>query len=209
MAFHMWWLYAAAVFLVSGTPGPNMLHVMARSIELGLARTIAAMLGCLVAVLCLLTASATGLAAILLALPRAYLVLKLAGAAYLVWLGIKAWMAPVDDSSDDSAVTPIARTSPLRLFATGFSVGISNPKALLFAAAFFPQFIDPALPNGPQFAIMLGTFAVIETAWYFAYALGGRGLARWLRVPRRQRLFNRTTGGLFVLFGLAMAGSEA
>lgn len=209
MAFHMWWLYAAAVFFVSGTPGPNMLHVMARSIEQGLARTIAVMLGCLIAVLCLLTASATGLAAILLALPRAYLVLKLAGAAYLVWLGIKAWMAPVDDAADDQPAAPAVRTSPLRLFATGYSVGISNPKALLFAAAFFPQFIDPALSSGPQLAIMLGTFAVIETAWYFVYALGGRGLAHWLRVPRRQRLFNRTTGSLFVLFGLAMAGSEA
>lgn len=210
MAFHTWWLFAGAVFLISGTPGPNMLHIMARGIHHGLARTVFAMLGCLIAVMVLLGASAAGLATLLLALPAAFTVLKLAGAAYLIWLGTKAWTAPVaGPSGSDLPGTPWPAATPLRLFATGFSVGISNPKAMLFAAAFFPLFIDPVLPKAPQFAIMLATFAVIETAWYCVYALGGRGLARWLQSPARQRAFNRATGGMFVLFGLAMAAARA
>ena len=92
---------------------------------------------------------------------------------------------------------------------TAFTIGISNPKALVFAAAFLPLFLDPARPKLGQFGVMIATFSVIEFAWYFTYALGGRGLASWLRLPARRRLFNRVTGGVFVVFGLVMAGSRA
>lgn len=208
MALHTWWLFVATVFFISASPGPNMLHVMTRSVELGLARSITAMVGCFTAVLCLLAASAAGLTAVLLAIPGAFAVLRIAGAAYLVWLGFKAWRAPVDEDAfagEGSAADPSHR----HLFGTAFSISISNPKALLFAAAFLPLFIDPARPKTGQFAVMVATFGVIEFAWYFAYALGGRSLARWLQRPSRRRLFNRVTGGVFMAFGLAMVGARA
>jgi len=212
MALHTWWLFVATVFFISASPGPNMLHVMTRSIEHGLTPSIMAMFGCFTAVVCLLAASAAGLTALLLAIPAAFTLLKLAGAAYLVWLGYKAWTAPVEDQ-DDAANAGLARAevvpSRWHLFHTGFSIGISNPKALLFAAAFLPLFLDPALPKGGQFAVMVATFGVVEFAWYFTYALGGRGLATWLRRPARRRMFNRLTGGVFVAFGLAIAGTRA
>lgn len=207
MALHTWWLYVITVFFVSATPGPNMLHVMARSIELGLVRSIAAMAGCFFAVLSLLTASALGLTALLLAIPGAFTVLRLAGAAYLIWLGYNAWTAkdaPIDIGSGE--VNPALSAG--RVFAKAFAIGISNPKALLFAAAFLPQFIDAATPKGPQFAVMVGTFAVIEISWYFIYALGGRSVAQFLERPAPRKLFNRLTGGAFVAFGIAMAGSR-
>ena len=212
MALHTWWLFVATVFFISGSPGPNMLHVMTRSIEHGLAHAITAMFGCFVAIVCLLSASAMGLTALLVAIPAAFTVLKLAGAAYLVFLGYKAWTTPVleQDLDVDAAVTRAdAGPSRWRLFRTAFTVSISNPKALLFAAAFLPLFIDPAQPQGGHFAIMVATFGAIEFSWYFVYALGGRGLAVWLRRPARRRLFNRVTGGVFVAFGLAIAGTRA
>jgi len=212
MALHTWWLFVATVFFISGSPGPNMLHVMTRSIEFGLARAITAMFGCFLAIVCLLSASAMGLTALLAAIPAAFTVLKLAGAAYLLFLGYKAWTAPVPehDAALDAAVTPaVAGPSRWRLLRAAFTVGISNPKALLFAAAFLPLFIDPALPKGGQFAIMVATFGAIEFSWYFVYAIGGRGLAVWLRRPARRRLFNRVTGGVFVAFGMVIAGSRA
>lgn len=91
--------------------------------------------GCLVALLLMLTASAAGLSALLLTLPGAFDVLKIAGAAYLAWLGIQLWREPVD-----AAAAPLvpARANKLSLFRGGFLVGISNPKLLVFAAAFFP-----------------------------------------------------------------------
>jgi threonine/homoserine/homoserine lactone efflux protein len=208
MAWHTWWLFAATVFFISGSPGPNMLHVMTRSIEHGLARSIMAMFGCFIAVCCLLAASAAGLTAVLLALPTAFTVMKLAGAAYLIWLGYKAWIAPVRETIDEAA--PIdTGPSRWRLFRTAFSISISNPKALIFAAAFLPLFLDPARPKAGQFAVMVATFGAIEFSWYFVYALGGRGLSAWLRRPARRRTFNRVTGAVFVAFGLAIAGTRA
>jgi len=207
MAWHTWWLFVATVFFISASPGPNMLHVMTRSIEHGLVPSIWAMLGCFSAVVCLLAASAAGLTALLLAIPAAFAALKLAGAAYLIWLGYKAWIANVAD--DDSPLPVESGPSRWRLYRTAYSISISNPKALLFAAAFLPLFLDPARPQIVQFAVMIATFGVIEFSWYFTYALGGRGLAVWLRRPARRRLFNRITGGVFVVFGLAIAGTRA
>lgn len=207
MAFHTWWLFVVTVFFISGSPGPNMLHVMTRSVELGLARSTLAMAGCFIAVVMLLSASALGLAALLAALPGAFTVLRVMGAGYLLWLGYKSWTAKdaAVDLVDGQGVPAI---SNWRIFRAAFTVGISNPKALLFAAAFLPQFIDSTKPELPQFAVMILTFGVTEISWFFVYALGGRSIARALTRPALRTLFNRITGGVFVAFGLAMLGSR-
>ncbi|MEN3748877.1 LysE family translocator [Sphingomonas sp. HF-S3] len=205
MTLHSWWLFVAAVFLLSGTPGPNMLHIMSRSIDSGLKRCIFAMAGCLLAIVAVLSASAAGLTTLLLALPGAFEVLRYLGVAYLIWLGIKAWRSAVPPIDVGAGPLPPA-VSSLAAFRGGFAIGISNPKLLLFAAAFFPQFINPAAPQVPQFAILVGTFAVIESFWYAVYALGGRGLAQHLRRPSVRRAFNRISGTIFIGFGLALLG---
>ena len=208
MTMHMWLLYCATVFLISATPGPNMLHILSRSVELGLGRSLPAMAGCMSALVTMMAASALGLTALLLALPGAFDVLRYLGTAYLVYLGIKAWRSPVEEAGASEFAASAAPLSPLAIYRGGYLIAISNPKALLFVAAFLPQFINPALPKGPQFAILVGTFAVIETCWYFTYALGGRGLARWLEQPSAQRLFNRMTGVVFVGFGALLLRSQ-
>jgi len=208
MTLHLWWLFVVAVFLLCGTPGPNMLHVMTRSVAFGARRSIAAMAGCLCALVLVLAASAAGVSALLAAWPRVFDALRYAGVAYLVFLGIKAWRgagAPVDVGSDALPVAASAR----RLFRGGFVIGISNPKLLLFAAAFLPQFVDRGSPQAPQFAILVVTFAVVESFWYGVYALCGRTLARHLRRPALRRGFDRATGGIFIGFGAALLGTHA
>lgn len=207
MTLHTWWLFVGAVFLVSGTPGPNMLHVLSRSVEMGARASVVAMAGCLSAILLLMSASAAGLTTLLLAVPGSFEVLRWAGVAYLTYLGVKAWRSPVAPARH--AAQHDARPAPRRrstwaLYRGGFAIAISNPKAILFAAAFFPQFINPAAPKPAQFAILLGTFSVVETGWYCVYALGGRSLARHLERPAIKRAFNRLTGAVFVGFGLAL-----
>ncbi|MCC6940555.1 MAG: LysE family translocator [Novosphingobium sp.] len=208
MAFHTWWLFVVTVFFISGSPGPNMLHVMTRSVELGLARSILAMAGCFLAVVMLLSASALGLAALLAALPGAFTVLRVLGAGYLLWLGYKSWTAK-DAAVDLVDGQRVPTISNWRIFRMAFAVGISNPTALLFAAAFLPQFIDSTKPELPQFAVMILTFGVTEISWFFVYALGGRSIASALTRPSLRTLFNRITGGVFVAFGLAMLGSRS
>jgi len=146
MTLETWWLYLGAVVLISCTPGPNVLYVTTRSIRFGLGSAFIGVAGCLTALVLMLTGSVAGLSAVLLALPGAFDVLKIAGAAYLVYLGIQVWREPVADE----APPPSTGTSGVALFRDGFLVGISNPKLLVFAAAFFPQFIDPARAWGPR-----------------------------------------------------------
>ena len=209
MTWERWWLFAVTVFLISGTPGPNMLHVMTRSVRYGFGRSIWAMAGCMSAVLIALAASAAGVGALLLASPHLFDALRYAGAAYLAWLGIKAWRGAGKGAAGLDPEVPVAPgASAFSLYRDALFTGLSNPKLILFAAALFPQFISQKSGWAPQFAILVATFVVIETGWYVGYAAGGRRLAGWLASPRRQRLFDRGTGSLFFLFGAGLIAAR-
>ena len=97
MTLHIFWLYLGAVVLISCTPGPNVLYVTTRSIRFGFGASMIGMAGCLTALALMLTASVAGVSAFMLAVPAAFETLKYAGAAYLIFLGIQAWRAPVAD----------------------------------------------------------------------------------------------------------------
>ncbi|WP_194715063.1 LysE family translocator [Noviherbaspirillum soli] len=203
MTLHTWWLFVMMSFVVSGTPGPNMLLVMSSSARHGARPALAAMAGCMTALMLMMCLSAAGLGALLQASPAVFDVLRWAGAAYLVYLGVKSWRAPTATGADNAPALPSERGAAL--FRRGFLVAASNPKAILFAAAFLPQFITMSAPRLPQFAILLVTFALIEGGWYMAYAAGGQRIAVYLRRTPVLRLFNRVTGGVFVGFGALMA----
>ena len=136
-------------------------------------------------------------------MPAGFDVLRFCGAAYLVYLGIETWRAPdgADDEDADALAAAAREARPAAVFRGGFLVGISNPKLLVFAAAFFPQFIDPRAPALPQFALLVATFIGVELVAYLTYALAARRLAQRLREPRWRRLFNRVSGAVFVGFG--------
>lgn len=203
MTLHTWWLFVMMSFVVSGTPGPNMLLVMSSSARHGMRRALATMAGCMAALVAMMCISAAGLGALLQAFPAVFDTLRWTGAAYLIYLGIKSWRAPV--AANLEALPPMASVSGGALFRRGFLVAASNPKAILFAAAFLPQFITPSAARLPQFAILVLSFAVIEGGWYLAYATGGKRIALYLRQASMLRLFNRVTGGAFVGFGALMA----
>jgi threonine/homoserine/homoserine lactone efflux protein len=203
MTLHTWWLFVMMSFVVSGTPGPNMLLVMSSSAHYGMRKALPAMAGCMAALMAMMGISAAGLGALLQAFPAVFDALRWMGAAYLIYLGVKSWRAPVAASTED--LPPMAAASAGALFRRGFLVAASNPKAILFAAAFLPQFITPSAARLPQFAILVVSFALIEGGWYVAYAMGGKRIALYLRQARTLRLFNRLTGGAFVGFGALMA----
>jgi threonine/homoserine/homoserine lactone efflux protein len=211
MTLSTWWLFIAMTFVVSATPGPNMLYVMTVSARQGVRAAVLAMAGCMTALLIMMSLSAAGLGALLKSFPAVFDALRLAGAAYLAYLGVKCWRAPVQDDVSPGAqpiaalgATPDA-AADVTIYRQGFLVAASNPKAILFAAAFFPQFLNPAQAQLPQFAILLATFTFIEVAWYFVYAVSGQRLAVYLQRANVMRAFNRLTGGVFVGFAGLMA----
>jgi threonine/homoserine/homoserine lactone efflux protein len=211
MTLSTWWLFIAMTFVVSATPGPNMLLVMSISARHGLRSAVLAMAGCMTALLAMLSLSAAGLGALLQSFPAVFDALRLCGAAYLAYLGVKCWRAPVQDQTGEPPATAAgtAATASGAIYRQGFLVAASNPKAILFAAAFFPQFINPSQAQFPQFAILLTTFSVIEVAWYFVYAVSGKRLSLYLRRATIMKAFNRTTGGVFVGFAALMASARA
>lgn len=213
MTLSTWWLFIAMTFVVSATPGPNMLFVMSTSARHGVRPAVVAMAGCMTALLAMMSLSAAGLGALLQSFPAVFDALRLGGAAYLAYLGVKCWRSPVHDAVRDTLAgqagvsapvsVPVAHTGTI--YRQGFLVAASNPKAILFAAAFFPQFIDPGLAKLPQFAILLTTFTVIEVGWYFVYAVSGKRLSVYLQRATVMRAFNRLTGGVFIGFAGLMA----
>lgn len=212
MSLHTWWLCVATVFVVCGIPGPNMLLMMAHGAWHGLRGSVSTMAGCLLSLLLMLVISATGLGVVLKAWPAIFETLRIVGAAYLIYLGIKAWRSPVRSQAAPNRQAPAPGARAARpagfqwaQFRNGFLVGSSNPKAMLFCAALMPQFIDATKPMLPQLSIIVATVAVLEVSWYIAYATFGTHLGARLRRPAFMSVFNRLTGGLFVGFGAAMA----
>src|SRR4051812_10456302 len=203
MTLQTFWLYLGAVVLLSATPGPNVLYVTTRSIRFGFGASMIGMAGCLSALAVMLTASVAGVSAFMLAVPAAFETLKYAGAAYLIFLGIQAWRAPVADLAPMQE-SPRDTASRWPLYRGGFLVGISNPKLLVFAAAFFPQFIAPDAPWAPQFLLLVATFIAVEASTYVTLGLSARGLAGTLEKAVWQRRINRLSGAIFAGFGCAL-----
>ncbi len=201
MSLHIWLAYVAAVFVISGTPGPNMLLSLTHGIHHGLTRAFSTMLGLLTGLAVILSISLGGLGALLLASANAFEVIKYAGAAYLIYLGVRTWRAAgarvVTEGRPDA-------DSGWTRFRIGVLVSLSNPKAILFCVAFFPQFLDRHQPIARQAMILLTTFVVIETGWMLVYAAGGSKLASWLRKGERMRWFNRASGSVFIGAGVLL-----
>ncbi|MEY4910732.1 MAG: hypothetical protein RL761_395 [Pseudomonadota bacterium] len=216
MNLSTWWIFVTATFLISAAPGPNMLLIMNQSVRFGLRASIYSMAGCMTALMIMFTLSALGLGVILQQSPAVFDVLRWLGALYLAYLGYKVWTAPVvaasteennnlDIKNNSASGNKNGVYNAFSLYKTGFFTAGSNPKALLFAAAFLPQFIQASRPQIPQLLILLATFSVLEILWYFIYALGGLSMAQQLRKPNILRWFNRVTGGAFIGFAGLMA----
>ena len=205
MALQTWLLYVATVFLVSATPGPNMLLAMTHGIHYGVRRTMMTCLGLMSGLGLIMAGSSAGLGALLVASEQWFSLMKWAGAGYLIYLGIKTWRSdpkPVEELREAGDVS----ATPLRMFRNGFFVSMSNPKAFVFFAALFPQFMDAQMPQGPQLLVLVSTFVVIESSWQFAYACGGSRLAAWLNTAQRLKLVNQLSGGAFVAAGVVLSG---
>jgi homoserine/homoserine lactone efflux protein len=203
MSLELWIVYVAAAVGLSLTPGPNGLLALTHGARFGAARAAFTALGGVTGFLLLIAASLAGLGALLAASERAFTVAKWIGAAYLVWLGLRLWRAPPPSLEAAREAADHADRRRSRLFAQGFLVAVSNPKALIFFAAFLPQFMVPGMPYWTQLAVLGGTFVVVEFLYELMIAGAAQRLAPWL--ARHGRWFNRVTGCTFVGIGALLA----
>ena len=195
-------IYLAAVALLVLSPGPTMLMCITTSVQHGPRKAMFSAAGSVTAVLGVMLLSAMGLGALLAASEVAFTAAKVAGAVYLIWLGIKTFSQ--GSVLGDSATPGDADLSSCASYLRGFLVGASNPKALLFFAAFFPQFLNPGLPFAPQFAVLALTFMTLELSVLTLCALGVARIAPLLRQSGPMRWVNRVCGGLFTVMGTAL-----
>ena len=199
----LWGLFILASAVLLLTPGPAVLYIVARSVEQGRTAGLVSVLGIHLGTIVHITAAAVGLSALIVSSALAFAVVKYLGAAYLIWIGIRTFMA-----RDPSTATPAVRSEPLRrIFRDGFVVNLFNPKTAIFFLAFLPQFVDPT--RGPvhwQILVLGVTFMGlgIMSDGMFALVAGAAGnfLRRNKRFLRFQRWFAGTS---FVGLGLTAA----
>jgi threonine/homoserine/homoserine lactone efflux protein len=211
MTLSTYLLYLAAVALLVLTPGPTMLMSMTNAIAHGAPKAMASASGSITAALGMILLSSLGLGAVLAASDTAFWVLKLLGGAYLIYLGVKTFRSPVSsfDMPTSSALgDPSTGMSMRKLYLQGLLVGASNPKALLFFAAFFPQFVDASQAWAPQFAILAITFVVFEFTTLSLCTVFAARIAPWLRQAGRARVFNRVSGSLFAAMGCLLLAAR-
>ncbi len=200
MDFDTWLIYLLAAFGLSLSPGPNGLLALTHGALHGRRKAMFTVVGGAVGFVAVIALSMFGIGALLKTSLVWLTVMKWVGGAYLIWLGIQVWRSP--PIGLDVAGSTLARASGASLFRQGALSALTNPKAVLFFAAFLPQFIDPAKSLVVQFAIMAGTFAVIEIATEVFIASMAHRISPWLR--RVGRRFNQACGGVFIAIGAAL-----
>lgn len=205
MTLQTFFLYLAAVFVLTVTPGPSVLMCITNGIHFGSRRAFAGALGSVTAVCLIMTVSAAGLGAILAVSEKVFLILKWCGVAYLAYIGVRTFFSTQSSIMVDGDTSEHAQKSRAALYWQGFLVGGSNPKALLFFTAFFPQFINPHAAQLPQFVLLGATFVCFELFWLSFYAHFAARVAPWLRTPGRARMFNRLSGATFIGAGALLA----
>jgi threonine/homoserine/homoserine lactone efflux protein len=200
-------VYIAASLALIATPGQDMIYVITRSLAQGRWAGILSALGVCMGILVHTALAAFGVGAILHASEALFVALKLVGAIYLVYLGLRLLL-----SREGARLEPggAADLSALTLIGQGVASNVANPKIVLFFFAFLPQFVDPASPHPTRDLVFLGVlYAVLALPVKSAVALAAGGLAaRVARYPGAMRWMNRASGGVLVALGMGLAAAE-
>ena len=194
--------FAAATAVLILIPGPVVTLVIANAIAHGARTGLATVAGASVGTAVLIAGGAIGLTAMMAFLADIFVWVRWAGVAYLAYLGLKHWRAMIGAvRAQEMAGAPAAKG----VFWQGALIGVTNPKTVLFYLAFFPQFLDPGLPVGPQLAIMSVAFLIIGLLFDGSYALLAGRIRPWLVGARRSRIRNGITGTLLIGTSIGLA----
>lgn len=204
MQFSLWLTLAGAGALISFTPGAGAINTMSNSLNAGFRRSIWGILGQQAALVIHVVIVALGVGVLVASSPVAFNVIRYAGAAYLVYLGIRQFLAKPTIAAEQTAAL---RNEPAwSIFRRGLWVNLLNPKAIVFFLAFMPQFIRAEQPLLPQYSVLTATVVAIDilVMWFF-FAAAARSFQRFTQNERGQLMLNRVFGALFVAVGVLLA----
>jgi threonine/homoserine/homoserine lactone efflux protein len=207
-----WLAFVVASALFIQVPGPSLLFTIGRALTVGRRDALLSVVGNALGLLAQVLLVAVGLGAVVAASAQAYVALKVAGAAYVVWLGVQAIRHRADARSalGVAAERPAARPSTLRSLRIGFTVGVTNPKSIVFFVAFLPQFVnDSAGHTGAQLALLGLVFGVMAACSDSAWALVASKARDWFaRRPHRLDRLGVAGGVMMIGLGATMAATE-
>lgn len=205
MDFHLWLAYFAAAWAIALSPGSGAVLSMSHGLAYGVRRTTATIAGLQLGLAFVLLVAGVGVGAVLVASATAFMAVKIAGAAYLLWLGWRQWHAPVAPAAQPGGGAPAdtglsARQRLLR----GALTNMTNPKGIVFMVAVLPQFIDPARPLWLQLLVLLVTTLAVDTVVMHGYAWLAARLQGLLRGARARRAQNRVFGSVMMGMGASL-----
>jgi threonine/homoserine/homoserine lactone efflux protein len=199
----LWGLFVVASLVLLLTPGPAVLYIVARSVRQGRAAGLVSVLGIHLGTTVHIMAAAVGLSALIVSSALAFAVVKYLGAAYLIWIGMRTFMA----KDPDPEVVAVPAEPLRRVFRDGFVVNLFNPKTAIFFLAFLPQFVDPARGALHWQILILGlTFMALGMMSDGVFALVAGAAGGFLRRNRRFLRFQRWFAGTsFIGLGVTAA----
>lgn len=203
MSLEAWLAFVGATLVLLAIPGPTVTLVVGYALAKGRASALATALGVALGDFTAMTLSLLGLGALLAASATLFTIVKLAGAAYLVFLGWRLWTAPV--SVPGSALGDPEGAPPFRMALHAFAVTALNPKSLMFFVAFVPQFIDKHADYLPQVGLLVATFVTLALANALAFALAASRARGLLKRPAVLKAINRVGGGILMGAGASAA----
>ena len=192
---------------ITFSPGPATFTAIKNGASYGLKYSIIGICGNEVALMLMAAISVAGLGAVIMASTVLFTILKTLGGLYLAYLGVKMLMSNPSTLTEEKNELK-TKINGVSLFVESFLVGISNPKAMAFLIAFFPQFIDPTEPVLWQFAVLGLTFMACSFSALVIYAIAATQLSAYLKQALILKWFNRVTGGIFIGFGVSLIASR-
>ena len=205
MDWHVWLAYFLAAWLIALSPGSGAVLSMSHGLQYGVRQTTATIVGLQIGLASILLVAGAGVSALLLASTTAFMVVKVLGAGYLIWLGVKQWRAPVDGAASDAAApSEPAGLSVRQRLLRGALTNATNPKGIVFMVAVLPQFIDPNKPLALQLAILLVTTLAVDSVVMHGYAFLALRLRALMQSVRARRAQNRVFGGVLMGVGASL-----
>lgn len=208
MSYHTFLLYLATWSLVALTPGPAVMCAMTQATRHGFRASLTGVMGIQVGNLLFFACIALGLTTLLAAASNAFTMLRIVGAAYLFYLGVRIIYSTLRRPCSPELTTTSASPGRQSLFLQGLLIQITNPKALLFVSALLPQFIHPDRPVLWQIIVLVITTIAVDSVVLSSYAYFAERGIRSFRASRVAVWLERTFGTALVLFGIRLLRSE-